>query len=164
MKTIKIAMMLLLTSFVPASFAQSANLAPIIDPNCFDSPEVCQERAQRREELRQRCIADPVWCEERRTRLKREHDEKRELRQQCKATPEQCKTLTKQFRQRKAKREREKRQRRREQRQKLKKAQQRWCEDNPSDCKRWKADFRALQKAYKEKHNQLQDQYPNRPR
>ncbi len=165
MKIVKIAMLLLLASLVPASFAQSASSTiPPIDPNCLDSQEVCQKRAIKREELRQHCIADPLWCEERRAKKKLERDEKRALRQQCKVNPEQCETLKEQFRQRKAQANRERRQKRREQQQKLKKNQTQWCTNNSSDCNRWKADLKVLQKECKKKRTQLQDQYPDRPR
>lgn len=169
MKIVKIAVMLLLTSFCVAPFAQPVtSTTPMVDPDCIDSPDVCQERtkkrAERREALRQRCIKDPVWCEERRARSRQQREEKRALRQQCRANPEQCEALKQQFKHKQAQARKEQRQKRKEKRQKLKKAQKQWCVDNPQDCKHWKADMRALRKKYKEMLSQLQDQYPSRPR
>ncbi|MCK5522101.1 MAG: hypothetical protein KAI83_03110 [Thiomargarita sp.] len=150
---------LLLTffGFVSISPAQSADLSNTpIDPDCIDSIEVCQERAAKREALRQRCAAYPVWCEKRRENLKKEREEKEALRKQCQANPDQCEDLKRQFRKKKA-------QEKREAKQKLKEAQAQWCADNPSECKRWKADKKALSKQCKKMRRQLEEKYPRMP-
>jgi len=97
----------------------------MIDPNCIDSLEVCQERAAKREALRQRCANDPVWCKERRARLKQEREERQALKKQCQANPAQCKALKQQNRE-------NKKEERRRARQQLKEAQAQWCTDTKS--------------------------------
>ena len=59
MKMTNMLLLLILFGLVPSTFAQSSHSAkePMIDPNCIDSLEVCQERAAKREALRQRCAS-----------------------------------------------------------------------------------------------------------
>ena len=84
---------LLLTVFgcISANSVQSAESSntPKIDPDCIDSLEICQERAAKKEAIRQHCAADPTWCEERRERLKQQQKEKKALREERKALQKQ---------------------------------------------------------------------------
>jgi hypothetical protein len=172
MKTTNTISILLLTvfGFISANSVQSAESSntPMVDPDCIDSLEVCQERAAEKEAIRQRCATDPVWCEERRSGLKqlqREKDDlrkqRRALRKQCKANPDQCAELKQQFREKQKQSKRQ--QRRREARQKLKEAQKQWCTENPSDCERWKEEKKVLSKQYQEMRRQLDKKYPGKP-
>lgn len=167
MKTTNTISILLLTvfGFISANSVQSAESSntPMVDPDCIDSLEVCQERAAKKEAIRQHCAADPVWCEERRERLKQQQKEKenlrnqrRALRKQCKANPDQCKELKRQFKEKQKKR-------RKKAQQKLKDAQKQWCTDNPNDCERWKEDKKALSKQCQKMRRQLDKKYPGRP-
>ena len=83
---------LMLAGFIPASFAQSQ-----VDPFCLDDPAVCEQKAakkaEKREKIRQRCAEDPQWCQEWRRERQRQHAERRALRKQCKENPNQCDEL-----------------------------------------------------------------------
>jgi len=158
MKMTNMLLLLILFGLIPSTFAQSSNSSkePMIDPNCLNSLEVCQKQAAKREALRQRCAEDPVWCEERRARLKQEREERQALKKQCQANPAQCKELKRQYREKK-------KEERRKAKQPLKEAQAQWCADNPSDCERWKADKKTLGKECRKMRRQLEEKYPSRP-
>ncbi len=139
------------------SAEQSATLTqPILDPNCLDSFEVCQQRAAKREALRQRCAADPEWCKAYRDKKRQLREERKALKKQCQANPEQCQELKQQFQQRQA-------QRKKEESQQLKNAQMQWCLNNPTACEQWKMDSKQVQQKCQELKNQLREKYPNRP-
>jgi flagellar biosynthesis GTPase FlhF len=154
---------LMLAGFIPASFAQSG-----VDPFCLDDPAVCEQKAakkaERRDQIRQRCIEDPQWCQEWRTERQRLHAERRALKRQCKANPDQCDELTRQFKEKRAERNEKKREQKKMARDKMKKAREQWCIDNPAVCKQWKAEKRALQEKCRETQDQLLDKYPDIPR
>ena len=156
MKKIKMAVMLWfwLTSMSWAE--EDSTSALMIDPDCIDSRQICQERADQKEALRQRCLADPVWCEERRTKLRQQRDEKQALKEQCQTNPEQCEELKRQFKEQKI-------QQRKEQRKELKEAQAQWCTENPSLCQQWKADKKEVNKQCSELKRLLQEKYPDMP-
>jgi len=167
MKTTNTISILLLTvfGFISANSVQSAESSntPTVDPDCIDSLQVCQERAAKKEAVRQHCAADPVWCEKRRESLKQQlkekkalREERKALRKQCKANPDQCKELKRQFKEKQ-------KQRKGESRKKLKEAQKQWCTDNPSDCERWKEEKKVLSKQYREMRRQLDKKYPGKP-
>ena len=164
MKTTKTAVMLLLSLFiVTAGWAddQSANNNPkplIIDLDCLDTPQVCREQAAKKEALRQQCTAYPEWCQQWHTNQQKAREEKRALREACKINPNpnRCEQLKGQL---KGKRT----QRRKKARQLLKKAQQQWCDNNPSVCKQWKADQKKMRQQCQELRRQLADNYPSRP-
>ncbi len=140
----------------------------MVDPDCIDSLEVCQERAAEKEAIRQQCATDPVWCEKRRKSLRQQQREKEDLREQrkalrkqCKANPDQCKELKRQFKEKQKQSKRQ--QRKRKARQKLKEAQEQWCTNNSSDCERWKEEKKALSKKIQEMRRQLDKKYPGKP-
>ncbi len=172
MKTTNTISILLLTvfGFISANSVQSAESSntPMVDPDCIDNLEVCQERAAEKEAIRQRCATDPVWCEDRREGLKqlqREKDDlrkqRRALRKQCKANPDQCAELKRQFREKQKQSKRQ--QRKREARKKSKEAQKQWCTENPGDCERWQEEKKVLSKQIREMRRQLDKKYPGKP-
>jgi chromosome segregation ATPase len=154
----KTVIFLMLAGFIPASFAQSQ-----VDPFCLDDPAVCEQKAakkaEKREKIRERCAADPQWCQEWRSERQRLHAERRALRKQCKENPSQCGELRRQFKERQAKRQETKREQRKRERQMLKKGQQQWCTNNPTACEQWKAEKRALQEKCRESQEQLLKKY-----
>ena len=169
MKTIKITVIplfLILLGSAPLSWAeevaepptkQSSTLTPpMTDPNCVDSQEVCQQRAEKREALRQRCANDPEWCKEYRAEKRQRREEVQALKKQCQAHPEQCAEIKQQFKQ-------QQKERRQTERQKLKDAQMQWCLDNQAACEQWKIDFKQIQQKCQELRRQLEEKYPTRP-
>ncbi len=167
MKMTKIAVIGLLPFFTPTSWAaqntwenspQSASSTTLmIDPNCLASREVCLKRAKRKKALEEHCAADSDWCERRRAWLKQLQEERRVLREQCKAQgPNRCEGLKREFKEKQA-------QRRKEKREQLKQAREQWCEDKPNDCEPWKREIKALNKECNEKRTQLDEKY-GRPR
>lgn len=137
---------------------QSSTLTPpMIDPDCVASTEVCQQRAEKRQALLQRCAADPEWCKEYRAKKRQTHEEAQALKKQCQEHPEQCAELKQQFNQRQA-------QQRKTEHQKLENAQMQWCLDNQAACEQWKIDFKQMQQKYQELRRQLEEKYPTRPR
>lgn len=165
MKMIKITVipLLILLGSTPLSWAeepstnQSPTLTPpMIDPNCVDSVEVCQLRAEKREALRQRCANDPEWCKEYRAKKRQRREEARALKKQCQANPEQCAEIKQQFKQKRA-------EQRQSERQQLKNAQMQWCLDNPAVCKQWEIDFKQTQQQCQKLRHQLAKKYPTRP-
>lgn len=152
MKTLKVILTLSLISFcaLPLSHAEETQSTTIqIDPNCTKDIATCQQQALEKEKLRQRCAADPVWCEQRRAKLKQQQEERRLLKAQCEANPNQCDSLKQQFKQKKA--------------EERKAAQQQWCDDNPEQCRQWEADLKAVKKQCQTLHGQLRQRYADRP-
>jgi len=162
MKKIAVIGLLPLFYFTPTSWADDNSstqaVAEIqIDPNCTASREICIKRALRKKALDEHCAADPDWCERRRAWLKQLQEERRVLRERCKAEgPNRCEGLKQQFKARQA-------QRRKEKREQLKQAREQWCEDKPNDCEPWKREIKALNKECNEKRTQLDEKY-GRPR
>jgi len=154
---------LLLAGFIPVSLAQSE-----VDPFCLDEPAACEQKAakkaERRDKIRQRCVKDPQWCQEWRNNRQKLHAERQALKRQCKANPDQCDELTRQFKEKRAKRNEKKREQKKRAKENLKKSRQQWCTDNPAVCKQWKAERRALLEKCRETQAQLLEKYPDIPR
>ncbi len=142
------------SSKVPSTAAEL-----MIDPNCLESDEVCQQRAAQQEQLRKRCTEDPTWCAQRRDKLKQLHAEKQALEEQCKAQPAKCEELRAQFKQKQS----QERQQVKAQRQQLLQGKQeevqKWCKENPGQCELWKAELAKLQEECQQKRQQLKEKY-----
>ncbi|MBE9563023.1 MAG: hypothetical protein IMF12_09200, partial [Proteobacteria bacterium] len=94
----------------------------MLDPDCVKSEQECQRIANRKEAVRQRCLAEPEWCKERRLKKRQAMEARRELKQQCKINPEQCDDLTRKFKE-------HQQQLRKENKSNLKQQQAQWCKD-----------------------------------
>lgn len=152
-----IMMLLLLFWLAPTSWAQSTfPTTPMVDPTCLKSPEVCQKRAAKKEEILQRCAADPDWCQQWRAQRMEQREERKLLQKRCKANPDKCKELRQQFREKKALE-------RKQARKALKQAQQQWCTDNPVICEQWVAENKELDRKCQEMRRELEQKYPTRP-
>jgi hypothetical protein len=174
MKIARMAVVILLLPlfwFAPASWAEQAEYsAATTDPFCFDSAEECQVRAAKdvtkaakKEAIRQRCAADPAWCENWRADRIKQREEQKALKEQCKANPNQCKELRRQFKQKKAQEQKEARKKQKEAQLALRKAQKQWCVDNPIACEQWKVDKMETQRKCQELRRQLEEKHPERP-
>ncbi|MDM8557800.1 hypothetical protein [Candidatus Parabeggiatoa sp. HSG14] len=174
MKMTRMVVVLLLPLFwfTSVSWAEEQfdSSAATIDPFCFDSAEECQIReakkatkAAKEDAIRQRCVDDPAWCENWRAERMKQREEQKALKEQCKANPKQCKELRRQFKQKKKQEQKEARQKQKETRLALRKAQKKWCTDNPIACEQWKVDKMEAQKKCQELHRQLEEKYPERP-
>jgi len=153
----RVMMMLILFGLAPISWAQSTfPTTPMADPMCLKSPEVCQQRAAKKEQILQRCAADPTWCQQWRAKRMKQSEERKALQRQCKANPDKCKELRQQFREKKA-------QERKRARKALKQAQEQWCTNNPVICQQWKAEKKELDRKCQEMRRQLEQKYPSRP-
>lgn len=126
------------------------------DPDCVKSEQECQRIADRKEAVRQRCIADPEWCKERRYKKRLQMEERRELKRQCKADPSQCAELTRKFKQRQ-------RQLRKAEKKNLQQQQAQWCKDNPAECKKWEIEMRKVREQCQDLKYKLVKKFPNRP-
>ncbi|MDM8565418.1 hypothetical protein QUF74_07170 [Candidatus Halobeggiatoa sp. HSG11] len=127
------------------------------DPDCIKSEHECQMIANRKEAVRQRCIADPEWCKERRYQKRLRMEERREVKRQCKANPEQCDELTRAFKKRQH-------QIRKEARANLELEKEQWCKDNPDACKQWEAESKKIREQCQALKYQLKEKFPDRPR
>lgn len=121
----------------------------LIDPNCLDSNDICFNRAVEKEKLVTQCSENPVWCEQRRERMKQRRAARQELKAQCEAQPEQCEQLTNAFKA--------------QQKQLVESQQGQWCTDNPARCEQWKADQKALRQQCQTLRRQLAEKYTDRP-
>lgn len=126
------------------------------DPDCVKSEQECQRIANRRENIRQRCISDPAWCKERRYKKRLQMEKRRELKRQCKANPDQCADLTRTFK-------KQQHQLRKEGKKSLKQQQEQWCIDNPDACKKWEAEMRKVREQCQGLKYKLVRKFPNRP-
>jgi predicted RNase H-like nuclease (RuvC/YqgF family) len=121
----------------------------VIDPNCLDSSDVCFNRAVEKEKLVQQCVENPVWCEQRRERMKQRREARQALKAQCEAQPEQCEQLTQTFKE--------------QQKQLVESQRIQWCTDNPQRCQQWEADQKALREQCQTLRRQLTEKYTDRP-
>ena len=147
---------LFLLPFIWFSMAVEAENA-MVDPDCIKSEQECQRIANAKELIRQRCIADPEWCKERRDRKRQTVEGRKKLNQQCKVYPEQCDDLTRTFR-------KQQNQLRKENRKRLKQEQEQWCKDNQSACEQWEIETKEIRKKCNELRSQLIDKFSDRPR
>ena len=128
----------------------------MIDPDCVKSEQQCQIKANRKEAVRQRCIADPEWCKERRYKKRLQMEERRELKRQCKADQSQCAELTRKFKEKQQ-------QLRKSGKKNLQQQQAQWCKDNPAACKKWEAEMRKVREQCQELKHKLVQKFPDRP-
>lgn len=131
----------------------------MIDPNCLEIDEVCQQRAVQQEQLRKRCTEDPAWCAQRRDKLKQLRAEKQALEEQCKAQPAKCEELRAQFKQKQAQERQEAKAQRQQLFQGKQEEVQKWCKENPGQCELWKAELAKLQEECQQKRQQLKEKY-----